>query len=279
MRCWSLLRLSPALLCLAGVAGCVGQEARRAPPRDAPRAEALERLRQRRYPRAYRGVASVRLRFSRPRGGMASPLVPEGAFSGSAALVLRAPDALRIEPLSPFGAPLMVVVAKGAAFRAYSPARNTAYLGAADKRGIERILGIPLDGGTVVKLLLGDWPAALGGAKDQQVRRSSSAHLLEVRGGGDARPALVELAPGDGHPLRIEIPAEGGDVVVRYGAFSRVGGVWRPSRVEILAGPGGENLLHVSYPPDAEAGSAGLPPDELFRLTPPRGARTIRLGG
>ncbi len=133
-----ILRLSPVFLCLAaGLAGCVGHEAWRVPPRDAPRTEMLAKLRQRRYPRAYRGVASVRLRLSRSRarGGMANPLVPEGSFSGNAVLALRAPDALRIEPLSLFGTPLMVVVAQGGAFRAYSPARNTAYLGETDKRG------------------------------------------------------------------------------------------------------------------------------------------------
>ncbi len=131
-----------------------------------------------------------------------------------------------------------------------------------------------------MKLLLGDWLAALGDAKDLRVKSRDSAHLLEVRGGGGrgARLGLVELGPRDGHPRRVEIPAEGGKVVVRYGAFSRVGGVWRPSHVEIVAGRGGENRLHVSYPPDGGSGNAVLP-DALFRLDPPRGAKTLWLGG
>lgn len=273
------LRLSLAFLCL-GLAGCVGHEAGDAPRLEVSRAEMFAKLRQRRYPGAYRGVVSLQLRFSGEQSemGFANPLVPEGAFSGSAVLVLRGPDSLRLEPLSLFGAPLMVVVAQGGSFRAYSPSRNAIYVGRADRRGIERILGIPLDNGVFVKLLLGNWLAIFGDENNFDFKKLKSTYLLASRGElNKSVSGSITLGHRDWHPLKMEIRTRRGKIRIRYGAFFRNGGAWRPSSVEIV-GPGGKNRLHVSYPSGEGAVNAALP-DKLFRLTPPRGAETIRLGG
>lgn len=273
-----VLRLFPAFLCF-GLAGCLAHQGGEVPPPEASRAEMFQELRQRRYPRAYRGIASMQLRFSgAPAGsGFANPLVPEGSFSGRAVLLLRGPDSLRLEPLSLFGAPLMIVVAQGGSFRAYSPSRNAIYAGRTDGRGIGRILGIPLDSGIFVKLLLGDWLAVLGDEKNFDFRKMESAYSLEAK--GEAEKSVlksVTLGLRDWHPRKMKIRARRGAILVRYGAFLKAGGAWRPSSVEIV-GPGGENRLHVSYSPGRGAVNAAFS-DELFRFAPPRGAETIWLG-
>ena len=222
----------------------------------------------------------MQLRFhgAREKTGLANPLVPQGSFSGRAALVLRRPDSLRIEPLSPFGTPLMVVVAQGASFRAYSPSRNTIYMGGTNRRGIERILGIPLNSDIFIKLLLGDWAVSLGGEENLELKKSDSAYLLDTRSGtAGVVSALVELEPRHFHAVKMEIRTQRGVIVVRYGEFLKTGEVWRPSQVEILA-PGGRNRLRISYPADEGAVEAALP-DDLFRLEPPRGARIQWLDG
>ena len=276
------LRLCLAFLCCA-LAGCALFQARQVgedPPRDASPAEIIAKLKTRRFPRAYRGAVSMQLRFHGNRAGTGStnPLVPQGSFSGHAVLVLREPDSLRIEPLSPFGTPLVVVVAKGASFRAYSPSRNTVYMGRTNKRGIERILGIPLNSEIVIKLLLGDWAAALGGEENLDLKKQGSVYLLETRReSGGVVSGFAELEPRDLHPVKMGIRTQRGTISVRYGGFIKTGEVWRPAQVEIL-GPGGKNRLHISYPADEGAVKTALP-DELFRLEPPRGARTLWLGG
>ncbi len=222
----------------------------------------------------------MQLRFhdARAKTRLANPLVPEGSFSGQAVMVLRAPDSLRLEPLSPFGTSLVVVVAQGGWFRAYSPSRNAMYMGRTNRRGIGRILGIPLNSGIFVRLLLGDWATVLGGEENLDLQKSGSAYLLETkRGTGEAVSGSVELEPQALHPLKMEIRTRRGAIVVGYGVFSKAGGVWRPSHVEIL-GPEGKNRLHISYSADEGAVNAVLP-DELFRLEPPRGAKTLWLGG
>ena len=167
------------------MAGCAVLQIGQSPPLDASRAEIIAKLKQRRYPRAYRGAVFMQLRFhdARAETRLANPLVPEGSFAGHAALVLQQPDSLRIEPLSPFGTPLVVVVARGASFRAYSPSRNTIYLGRTNRRGIERILGIPLDSEIVIKLLLGDWAVVLGGEENLDLKKPGSGYVLQTRRG------------------------------------------------------------------------------------------------
>lgn len=282
VRFLRILRLCLALL-FGAMTGCaflqpgqVGEVA----PLDMSRTEIIAKLRQRRYLRAYRGMTFMQLRFhgdhSQARGE--NPLVPQGTFAGHAALVLRKPDALRMEPLSPFGTPLVVVVAQGASFRAYSPSRNAVYMGRTNRRGIEQILGIPLNSEIFINILLGDWAVILGGEENLELKKTGSVYVLETRRGPEGVVSgFVELEPRDLHPLKMEIRTHQGAIVVRYGEFLKTGEVWRPSKVEIL-GPGGKNRLQITYPAGEDAVEAELP-DELFRLEPPRGARTLWLGG
>gem|GEM_PF-1254200 len=276
------LRICLVFFCFA-IAGCAllktGQVEEVA-PLDMSRAEIMAKLRQRRYLRAYRGMTFMQLRYhgDRSQARHENPLVPQGTFAGNVALVLRKPDSLRMEPLSPFGTPLVVVVAHGASFRAYSPSRNAIYMGRTDRRGIEEILGIPLNSGIFIKLLLGDWAAVMGGEENLELKKPGSVYVLETkRGAGGALSGFVELEPRGLHPVKMELRTQRGAVVVHYGEFVKTANVWRPSQVEIL-GPDGKNRLHISYPTDEDVMDTTLP-DELFRLEPPRGARTLWLGG
>ncbi len=222
----------------------------------------------------------MQLRFhgDRAESGLANPLVPQGSFAGNAVLVLRKPDSLRLEPLSPFGTPLVVVVAQGGLFRAYSPSRNTVYMGRTNRRGIEQILGIPLNSELVIRFLLGDWAAALGGEENLDLKKSGSVYRLEMRRGyGGVVSGFAEFEPRDFHVGKMGIRTPQGAIVVRYGRFIKIGNVWRPSQVEILA-TGGKNRLRISYPADEGAVETALP-DDLFLLETPRGARMLWLGG
>ena len=274
-------------LCLvimfSSIAGCAffgtGQ-VEEVPPPDASYAEIIAILKARQYPRAYRGAVSLQLRFhgDRSQARLANPLVPQGTFAGHAVLVLSKPDSLRMEPLSPFGTPLVVVVAQGASFRAYSPSRNAVYMGRTDRRGIEQMLGIPLNSEIFIKLLLGDWTAVLGGEENLELKKTGSVYVLETRRGPEGVVSgFVELEPRNFHPVKMEIRMRQGAIVVRYGGFFKTRDVWRPSQVEIL-GSGGKNRLHIAYPANEGEVDTALP-DELFRLDPPRGARTLWLGG
>lgn len=74
------------------------------------------------------------------------------------AIVVRRPDGVRIDVLSPFGLALAIGV-RGDLLWAYPPARGTRYEGTASPANLVRFLGAPVEVGDVVDLLCGVPPA------------------------------------------------------------------------------------------------------------------------
>src|SRR5207247_176291 len=70
------------------------------------------------------------------------------------ALLVRRPDAVRIDVLSPFGLALAVGV-QGPLLWAYPPAESTRYEGPASAANLTRLLGAPVEVGDVVDVLRG----------------------------------------------------------------------------------------------------------------------------
>jgi hypothetical protein len=140
---------SPAIAVLGGVlllAAC----APRRPPWPAPpdRAQAdvlLARLAARRD-----AVGSLRAR-ARVKAGLAALWTHE-------ALLVRRPDCLRIDVLSPFGLAL-AVGARGPLLWAYPPAERTRYEGPSTPENLQRFLGAAVTVPDVVDVLLGGPPA------------------------------------------------------------------------------------------------------------------------
>jgi hypothetical protein len=91
-------------------------------------------------------ISSLRAR-ARLRAGLSGLWVRE-------AVLVRRPDAVRIDVLSPFGLALAIGV-RGPLLWAYPPAEGTRYEGAATPANLTRFLGAPVAGSDIVDLLLG----------------------------------------------------------------------------------------------------------------------------
>jgi hypothetical protein len=134
-------------------------------------------------------VSTLRAR-ARLRAGL------EGVWTREALLVRR-PDALRIDVLTPFGLAL-AVGARGDVLWAYPPAERTRYEGAATAANLTRFLGAPLEVTDIVDILLGVPPA----------RDVTGTPELAVTGDGEYRLTLP-LAEGTqtiwfaGHTLAV----------------------------------------------------------------------------
>jgi hypothetical protein len=113
--------------------------------RPAGASELLEALAARRA-----AVTSLRGR-ARVRAGLSGLWVRE-------ALLVRRPDAVRIDVLSPFGLALAAGV-QGRLLWAYPPAEGTRYEGLATPENLTRFLGAPIAVGDIVDVLLGGPPA------------------------------------------------------------------------------------------------------------------------
>jgi len=124
------------------IAGC-GLRAPRFRPTTAT--ELLDALAARRT-----AVTSLRSR-ARLKNGLSGVWIRE-------AVLVRRPDAVRIDVLSPFGLALAVGV-RGDLLWAYPPARGTRYEGPATPGNMVRLLGAPVAVADVVDVLLGVPPA------------------------------------------------------------------------------------------------------------------------
>ena len=70
-------------------------------------------------------------------------------------LLVKGPDSVRFEALSPFGQPYFLVVVHAGRLTAYDAAKNEALVGPATAETIARVLGLPLDADDLVAVLAG----------------------------------------------------------------------------------------------------------------------------
>jgi hypothetical protein len=68
---------------------------------------------------------------------------------------MRAPSSVRLEALSPFGPPLMVVTVREGQITAYNALKNEAHVGSADSETISKVLRLPLEPDDLVSVLAG----------------------------------------------------------------------------------------------------------------------------
>ena len=239
------------LICVTGAAllgGCAVRE-----PRVVRAVTAEELLGELAARRA--AVTSLRAR-ARLRSGL-------GGLWTRETLLVRRPDAVRIDVLSPFGLELAVGV-QGALLWAYPPAGSTRYEGPASAANLTRFLGAPVDVGDVVEVLLGLPPA-----------RAAVGPPALAAGAGEYRLTLPLAAGAQtiwfaGDPLRVRRAEEtrDGALALRVGFDDYRDGF--PHLVEVAAASGA--AARLAY--DAVETNAPVDP-ALF--APPPAARVLPL--
>lgn len=73
----------------------------------------------------------------------------------SGVLLLKSPNSIRFEALSPWGQPILILAATAESFTLYQVAENRALLGPASARATERWLGVALEPAELVGILAG----------------------------------------------------------------------------------------------------------------------------
>jgi hypothetical protein len=149
-------------------------------------------------------VTSLRAR-GRLRAGLG------GAWTREALLVRR-PDAVRVDVLTPFGLAL-ALGARGDLVWAYPPSEQTRYEGSATPANLERFLGTPIQMADIVDILLGVPPArvaagpptlAVTGAREYRLSIPLAAGVQTIWFDGDTLAVLrAEESQADGVELRV----------------------------------------------------------------------------
>lgn len=146
------------------IGGCALRAPRPLPP--ASPAVLLERLAERRT-----SVTSLRAR-AHLKAGVSGLWVRE-------AVLVRRPDAIRVDVLQPFGLALALGV-QGARLWAYEPAARTRWEGAATPANLTRFLGAPIAVGDAVDILLGCPPARKPVGEPTVVTTAAREYRLRV---------------------------------------------------------------------------------------------------
>ncbi|MGH7301818.1 MAG: LolA family protein [Candidatus Rokuibacteriota bacterium] len=112
-------------------------------------------------------------------------------------LLIRSPSSVRLEALSPFGPPLMVVAVHGGQITAYDALKNVAHVGPADAETIAKILRLPLDPDDLVSVLAGRF----AGPRDLRSAEvlppdATGPSLSLVDGAGGKQRVWLDLATG-----------------------------------------------------------------------------------
>jgi outer membrane lipoprotein-sorting protein len=179
-------------------------------------------------------------------------------------LLLRAPDALRFEALSPFGPPILLVGASGDGVTVWEVLANRAYLLPSSPDSAKRWLGVALGPEDLVALLSGHVRPLPDATEGALLPVDSVGPSLSLKGEGGAQ--RIWLAPDGGRPLQAEWT--GGKHPLRV-VFTSGGANGPPSRVD-LATLDGRLSVSVRYrDPQVDV---GLDP-ELLRLSVPERVR------
>ncbi len=150
-------------------------------------------------------------------------------------LLIRTPDAVRFEALSPFGTPFLLLTVADGTLTTYSVADHRALVGPANRETTGRWLGVPLDPEDLVGLLLGRvipprdlreaeiLPADLHGRSVRLAGASESRRVwmdfetglvrrAEIGGGRRSLTVVYDDADIDGVPRALHIATDGGDL-------------------------------------------------------------------
>lgn len=247
------------------------------PPRLPLATEIDAHLRSRKFPVSFRSLVFVEVdsiseesSFSPLRGLMGG----EGdTYAGKAVLLWKRPDSMRMEFLSPFGAPMFVVVASKGELRAFSVARGRYYEGRADSETMAKWLGLPVTPDLMVRILQGALPFLGGEVEAARVRRDEGSGAIRLEsppGAGLDRRQMALLDRVRFMPSRVLIGERGVELDIRYGEFQRMGKYVRPLWVELRDSRRGRRVrIHMN---DEKPSLGEALPDDLFRLEIPVGA-------
>jgi hypothetical protein len=199
-------------------------------------------------------VVSLRAR-ARLRTGVGGLWVRE-------AVLVRRPDAVRVDVLSPFGLAL-AMGAQGDRLWAYPPSERTRYEGPATPENLTRVLGVPIGVADVVDVLLGLPPARTPTGRAELTTRGQEYRLrLPLADGAQtiwfAGDTLAVVRAEETHP--------GSTLTVAFGDY-RDG---FPHSVEVGATPAGAGarLAYDTVEPNAPLDPSFFAPPPASRVLP-----------
>ena len=182
-------------------------------------------------------------------------------------LVVKRPDSLRVEAMSPFGVALLLA-AQGPELAIYEPGQNRFMRGAANAETLYRFARIPMEPNDAVGLLMGLAPREFAISKPAD--SVSNDNGMMVAAYGTAETGVRQLGFSNGNLALVRDTEAGGQVryEVRYSDYHDIGGVQFPYVVDADF-PAARSHVKLRYLRPIINGAV---PESTFVLTPAPGA-------
>jgi hypothetical protein len=187
-------------------------------------------------------------------------------------LVVKRPNNLRVEAMSPFGVALLLA-AQGPELAIYVPGENRFMRGAANAETLYRFARIPMDPGDAVGLLMGLAPRDFDISNGVDSVSNENGMMLAIY--NNAATGVRQLGFSDGNLAMVRDTASDGQVryEVRYSDYRDIGGIMFPYVVDADF-PAARSHLKLRYTQPIVNGSV---PESTFVLTPVPGATLMNL--
>jgi len=196
--------------------------------------------------------------------------VPGSEFKVSQVLLAESPAYFRAESLSPFGVPLLTLVANRTELNVLLPVQNVFYRGQASADNLRRFTRIPLRPSALVGLLLCQAPALQDGGFNTYAQ-PDGGWVIDVV---DAKPHQRLYFDGTGRLTAIHSYVSGQSLVMRYFDHGRLVTGF-PARFELSA-PRTGTVVGLNF---SEQRLNRKFQSGIFHLAPPLGTTIFELDG
>jgi hypothetical protein len=173
----------------------------------------------------------------------------DGKYSTACAIILRFPNALRVETLPPIGPPNLFLAINGESLKVYLPGKEVFYIGKTTADNISRFLPFPLEAKEIIPILLGGLPPDFqpNGAS-LKINADNELYRVDVFFNGKRiRSACVD--PSSGELKKIELLEPDGGMIysAKLEDYRMINGISLPQSVELRFGALEVSILRVRY--------------------------------
>ena len=200
---------------------------------------------------------------------------PDKKYSVKEVIVVKRPQCLRLETLSPLGHPLFFIVTDGRKLFLFSISENKFYHGIASTKNISLLFPGNLSLEEIVSIMLGEVPLIDYDSEQVECQTKGDICVLRLSTEDERFKQVLRVSLSNQEVIESEIydQVEGLILSTRYRHYERIGEALFPREIIVFM-PRDETKVKVSYK-EIELLSEINPAQ--FRLTPPQGVEVIPL--
>lgn len=200
---------------------------------------------------------------------------PDEKFSVKEIVIVKRPQCLRLETLTPLGHPEFFAATDGRELFLFSPSENKFYQGIASNKHISSLLHINLSLEEIVSIILGKVPLIDYDAVQVECQMEGDFYVLKLSTRDKKFKQVIKVSHSDQTMVESETykQEEGLILTAQYKRYEKIGGISFPREITVTM-PRDETKVRIRY---KEIELLSVIDSDQFRLTPPQGVEVLPL--